>query len=304
MKFTYCIVIFILTWRLSAQQDPQYTQYMYNFNIVNPAYVGAVNGLSVGALYRMQWTQFSGAPHTATVNIGYTPTHNLGVGLSVINDQIGPVNETNAYTDFSYTLYLKNKHRVGLGIKAGATFHKIGISDTQITIIDAGDPFFAENITSTSPNVGFGVYMYKPNKYYISGSMPNIINAVHLDKNGSKIGSEVQHIFAAAGYVFSISDNLKIKPHTLFKLAYKAPLSFDTNLNAFMYDMLEVGIGYRYDDSFNSMVNFLITPSLRIGYAYDRVISKLTAATQSSHELILNYHISFSKRVSRSPRYF
>lgn len=304
MKFTCCIIAVFLAWWVSAQQDPQYTQYMYNFNTVNPAYVGSIDGLSVGLLYRTQWTQFSGSPNTATLNVGYTATPNIGVGVSVINDQIGPVNETNTYADFSYTLYFKNKHRLGFGIKAGATFHKIGISDKEITIIDEGDPFFAQNISSISPNAGFGIYSYKPNKYYVSWSLPNMINAVHLDKNGNKIGSEVQHVFAAAGYVFSLSDNFKLKPHTFFKLAYKAPLSFDVNMNLFIYDKVELGVGYRYDDSFSGMANFLVQPNLRIGYAYDRVISHLTKATSSSHEVFLNYHINFPKRVSRSPRYF
>lgn len=304
MRFTYCIIAFLMLCQLNAQQDPQYTQYMYNFNIVNPAYVGSIDGLSLGLLYRTQWTQFQGSPNTGTLNLGYTITPNIGVGLSVINDQIGPVNETNSYADVSYTVYLKNKHRLSFGLKAGAAFHKIGISDKEITIIDAGDPFFAQNISSISPNAGFGVYFYKPNVYYLSVSMPNMVNAVHLDTNGNKIGSEVQHIFAAAGYVFSISEYLKLKPHTFFKFAYESPLSFDVNLNAFLYDKFELGIGYRYDDSMSAMANFLVQPNLRLGYAYDRITSQLTAGTHSSHEVFLNYHINFPKRVSRSPRYY
>ncbi|MFD2822781.1 type IX secretion system membrane protein PorP/SprF [Lacinutrix iliipiscaria] len=304
MKKIYIILVFLLAYQMQAQQDPQYTQYMYNMNVVNPAYAGSFEGVAIGMLYRSQWVGLEGAPKTGTLAIHSPVGKKVGLGLSLISDEIGPVRETNAYADFSYTLSLGAETKLAFGVKAGATFHKIGISENDIVVIDAGDPFFAENIDEVTPNVGAGVYFYKPNKYYVSVSVPNILNATHLDAGGTKIGSETQHLFAALGYVFNLSENFKLKPHGLLKTAFKAPLSFDINANLFMYDFVELGVGYRLEDSFSGMINFMVTPNLRVGYAYDSIQSDLNYVTTSSHEVFINFDISFPRRVSRSPRYF
>ena len=290
--------------QVNAQQDPQYTQYMYNMNIINPAYTGSTEGLAVGALYRSQWVGLDGGPETFTFNIHSPVGKRVGLGLSIIADQIGPVKETNAYVDFSYTIPVGTVTKLAFGVKGGFTFHDIGIGESQITLIDQGDPFFANAINETTPNVGAGVYFYKPSKYYISVSIPNILNGVHLDANGTKIGSESEHFFAAAGYVFDLSENFKLKPHTLIKYAFDAPVSYDINANVFMFDVVEVGVGYRLEDSFSGMVNFQVMDNLRIGYAYDAIQSDLDIVTSSSHEIFINFDLNFSAKVSRSPRYF
>ena len=287
-----------------AQQDPQYTQYMYNMNVINPAYAGISEGLSVGALYRSQWVGLDGGPETFTFNIHSPVGNQLALGLSVISDKIGPVEETNAYVDVSYTIPVGMETRLAFGVKGGFTFHDIAIGESQISLVDLGDPFFANAINETTPNIGAGVYFYKPNKYYVSVSVPNILNGVHLDANGTKIGSESEHLFAAAGYVFDLSENFKLKPHALLKYAFDAPVSYDLNANVFMYDLVEVGIGYRLDDSFSGMVNFRVMDNIRIGYAYDAIQSDLDIVTNASHEIFINFDLNFSSKVSRSPRYF
>ncbi|MBN96567.1 MAG: hypothetical protein CMC56_01475 [Flavobacteriaceae bacterium] len=294
----------LIAQQISAQQDPQYTQYMYNMNIINPAYAGISEGLSVGALYRSQWVGLDGGPETFTFNIHSPVGKQLALGLSVISDKIGPVEETNAYVDASYTIPLGMETRLAFGVKGGFTFHDIAIAESQITLVDLSDPFFANAINETTPNIGAGVYFYKPNKYYISISVPNILNGVHLDANGTKIGSESEHLFTAAGYVFDLSENFKLKPHALLKYAFDAPVSYDLNANLFMYDLVEFGVGYRLDDSFSAMINFQVTKDLRIGYAYDAINSGLDIVTNSSHEVFINYDFNFSSKVSRSPRYF
>jgi type IX secretion system PorP/SprF family membrane protein len=290
--------------KVEAQQDPQYTQYMYNMNIINPAYTGSSEGLAVGALYRSQWMGLDGGPETFTFNIHSPVGKKVGLGLSIIADQIGPVKETNAYVDFSYTIPLGTVNKLAFGVKGGFTFHDIGIAESQINLIDQGDPFFANAINETSPNVGAGAYFYRPNKYYVSVSIPNILNGVHLDANGTKIGSESEHFFAAAGYVFDLSKNFKLKPHALLKYALDAPISYDINANVFMFDVVEVGLGYRIEDSFIGMINFQVSNNIRIGYAYDAIQSDLDIVTSSSHEIFINFDLNFSTKVSRSPRYF
>ena len=301
-KLILILFALFIAQEITAQQDPQYTQYMYNMNVINPAYAGISEGLSIGALYRSQWVGLDGGPETFTFNIHSPVGKQLALGLSVISDKIGPVEETNAYVDVSYTIPVGMETRLAFGVKGGFTFHNIGLVD--LTLVDPNDPFFAQNINETTPNIGAGVYFYKPNKYYISASVPNILNGVHLDANGTKIGSETEHFFAAAGYVFGLSSNFKLKPHALLKYATDAPISYDLNANLFMYDLVEVGVGYRLDDSFSGMVNFQVMDNLRIGYAYDAIQSDLDIVTNSSHEVFINFDFNFSSKVSRSPRYF
>ena len=301
-KRVLVILILLIALKINAQQDPQYTQYMYNMNVINPAYAGSSDGASFGILYRDQWEGLEGAPKTATMNIHFPAGRNVGLGFSAISDEIGPVSETNLYVDFSYTLNFSNDNRLAFGVKAGGTFHDVGLVD--LSLIDPNDPFFANDINENTPNVGAGIYFYKPNNYYISVSIPNILESVHLDNNDFNIGSETRHIFAAAGYVFDINENFKFKPHTFVKYASQSPISLDLNANLFMYDLVEIGAGYRTDDSVTAMINFMVSPSVRIGYAYDSIQSELNFLTKASHEIFINFDINFKSKVSRSPRYF
>ncbi|KAA3625100.1 MAG: type IX secretion system membrane protein PorP/SprF [Flavobacterium sp.] len=286
---------------ITAQQDPQYTQYMYNMNVVNPAYAGSKESLSLTALYRKQWSGFDGAPETFTFS-AHTPFGDkVGLGLSAIKDELGPVSETNVYADFSYTLEIGGNTKVALGIKAGATFHDVGLTDLELQ--DPNDPFFSQDISSTYPNVGAGAFLYGDN-FYVGLSVPNLLNSVHLDENGLKYGSETNHYFATAGYVFQVSENVKLKPSVMVKSAFDAPVSFDGNLNALFFEKFEIGASYRLDDSFSGLVGFQVTENIRVGYAYDYITSDLDAVADASHEVILTFDLFFNKRTLRSPRYF
>lgn len=301
MKKLSIIAVLLLAFQMYGQQDPQYTQYMYNMNVLNPAYAGSREGLSFGLLYRNQWSGIDGAPETGTF-FGHSPVgNNLGVGLSLISDRIGPVNETNVYADVSYTLQFEGEHRLAFGVKAGATFHDIGLVD--LDVFDPDDPFFNQNITETTPNIGAGLFYYT-NNYYVGFSVPNLLESVHLDANGNSIGSESLHYFLTGGYVFELSENTELKPSFLVKSSFDAPTSFDVNVNARFYKKFEIGASYRLDDSFSGLVNFAITPDVRIGYAYDAVTSDIKAFAPASHEVMLLFDLNFSRRVSRSPRYF
>ncbi|WP_461302249.1 PorP/SprF family type IX secretion system membrane protein [Aureisphaera sp.] len=286
---------------MNAQQDPQYTQYMYNMNVINPAYAGIKENLSLTALYRKQWSGLDGAPETITFS-GHSPIDdNIGLGLSAIKDELGPVKETNVFVDFSYTLQVSDALKLALGLKAGATFHDVGL--TGLELQDPDDPFFSQDINNVYPNVGAGAFFYGEN-FYLGLSVPNLLNSVHIDENGLKVGSETNHYFATAGYVFQVSDNVKLKPSIMVKSAFDAPLSYDGNLNALFYEKFEIGASYRLDDSFSGLVGFQATPNLRIGYAYDHVVSDLDAVANASHEVILTFDLIFKKKSLRSPLYF
>ena len=289
----------------TAQQDPHYTQYMYNMNVINPAYAGSKENLSFGLLYRKQWIEIEDAPTTFSLSGSAPIGKNVGLGLSVISDKIGPVQENNVYGDFSYTLNLGGEHRLALGLKAGVTFQKIGLF-SQIGdgyVVDLGDPSFAEDTNSSNLNIGTGLFYYT-NKYYVSFSIPNMLKSAHLDYDGVKYGTEIQHYFLTGGYVFDLNPNLKFKPFAMVKSAINAPTSLDVSANFLYLEKFEMGATYRLQDSFGVMVNYAVSPSLRIGYAYDHIVSDLKVTTPSSHEIILLFDLNFPKKVSQSPRFF
>ncbi|MDR6967263.1 type IX secretion system PorP/SprF family membrane protein [Flavobacterium arsenatis] len=311
MKKIYLTVAFafMVILNMEAQQDPHYTQYMYNMNVMNPAYAGSKENIAIGLLYRAQWVDVEGAPRTGTFSIHSPVGSNVGLGLSAVSDKIGPVEENNVYADFSYTLNLGGEHRLALGIKAGATFHKVGLfSDIgNGWVLNPNDPAFSENISNTYLNFGTGAFYYNE-KFYASLSVPNMLKSKHLDvtQNGQEyqFGSETQHYFLTSGYVFDLSANTKFKPSFMLKSAFNAPTSLDVSANMLFFDRFEIGASYRLDDSFGGMINFAVTPGIRLGYAYDHIVSDLNVTTPASHEFMLLFDLNFSKKVSMSPRYF
>lgn len=286
-----------------AQQNPHYTQYMYNMNVVNPAYAGSKESISFGALYRKQWVNIDDAPTTFTFS-GHAPVgSNVGLGLSVISDKIGPVTEQNVFGDFSYTLKLNETDRLAFGIKAGVSFHQVGLRDIQSNLPDPSDGVFGEDINDAALNIGAGVFYYT-DKYYVALSVPNMAKSAHLDYNGREYGSDVSHYFLTGGYVFDLNYELKFKPSFMLKSAFNVTPSLDVSANFLYMEKIELGATYRLEDSFGAMVNFSITPELRIGYAYDHIVSDLKISTPSSHEFIILYDLFTVKKASRSPRFF
>jgi len=306
MKKIYIIVFVALICfvDVSAQQDPHYTQYMYNMNIINPAYAGSKENLAFGLLYRKQWVEIEDAPTTFTFSGSSPIGKNVGLGLSMVSDQIGPVTEQNVYADFSYTLNLGGEHRLAFGLKTGATFHKVSMfDDIAPTLPVPTDPAFAENTSNVYFNFGGGLFYYT-DKYYVAFSVPNMIRSTHLDFNGVEYGTETLHYFLTGGYVFDLSENTKFKPSAMLKSALDVTPSLDVSANFLFYEKFEIGATYRLEDSFGAMVNYAITPNLRVGYAYDHIVSDLNVTTPSSHELMLLFDLNFPKKVSRSPRFF
>jgi type IX secretion system PorP/SprF family membrane protein len=306
MKKLYLVAILVVftCFDSQAQQDPHYTQYMYNMNVINPAYAGSKENLSIGMLYRKQWVGIEDAPTTATLS-GHTPIgKNVGMGLSVIKDNIGPVEENNIYGDFSYTLNLGGEHKLAFGIKAGLTLHKVGLySDIYSTLPDPNDPAFSQDTNNSYFNLGTGFFYYT-NKYYLALSVPNMMKSKHLDFNGREFGSEVSHYFLTGGYVFDVTENIKFKPFFMVKSAFEAPASIDLSTNFLFNQKFEAGVTYRLQDSFGAMFNYAISPNVKLGYAYDHIVSDLNVTTPYSHELILLFDLNFPKKVSSSPRFF
>ncbi|WP_091468694.1 PorP/SprF family type IX secretion system membrane protein [Flavobacterium urocaniciphilum] len=308
-KIIAIVIISLFAFKLQAQQDPHYTQYMYNMNVMNPAYAGSKENLSIGLLYRQQWVNVEGAPESATLSVHSPVGKNVGLGISAISDKIGPVEENNIYGDFSYTLNLGNDNKLAFGLKSGLTFHKVGLYSEigNGFVPQPNDVAFRENSSNVYFNIGSGLFYYTK-KYYVAASVPNMLEAKHLvlkeDGKEYQFGSDKQHFFVTGGYVFDLSQNTKFKPSFMAKSAFNSPISVDLSANALFYEKFEAGLTYRLEDSFGAMVNFAITPSLRIGYAYDHIVSDLNVTTPASHEFMLLFDLNSMKKVSVSPRFF
>lgn len=290
----------------NAQQDPHYTQYMYNMNVINPAYAGSTGTLNLNLLARKQWVDIDGAPKTITFNANAPVGRRVGMGFAVTADEIGPAKEQNIYMDFSYTIDVSEKGSLAFGLKGGLTLLDVNLIDITLPQTSTSDDdLFSENIHDAFPNFGAGAFYYTE-KFYIGLSVPNILKSEHLDKdNVYTKAAEEMHFYLATGYVFDLSDNLKFKPHIMVKGVNGGRLSLDLNANFLFNERLEIGAGYRYQDAVTGLINFGVTRSFRIGYAYDYTISDYSFGnTGSSHEIILLYDISFTKKDIKSPRFF
>ncbi len=297
-----------------AQQDAQYTQYMYNTISVNPAYAGSRGVMSIMGLHRSQWVGLDGAPRTQTLTLN-TPigvNERVGVGFSVVNDQIGPTDETYFDIDFSYTIPTSDEGRLSFGLKAGA--HLLNIDFQQLTQFNANDALFETNIDNKfSPQVGVGAY-YHTNKFYFGLSAPNLLETDHFDESTTSSDSDAVSFLAEervnyyfiTGYVFDVSDNIKFKPAVLSKLVFGAPLQVDVSANFLLYERLTVGVAYRWSAAVTGQVGFQISDAMMIGFAYDRETTELGQSqfNDGSYEVMVRFELF--KRYNRmlTPRFF
>jgi len=306
-KLVLVIVIMLsVTSVVNAQQDPQYTQYMFNTMAVNPAYVGSRGHTTITALGRTQWVGFDGAPDTQTLSydtpIGYEGS-NLGLGFNLVNDKIGPSHETYLDGNLSYTIQTGYDGNLALGLKLGGRLLNINweLSDTR----EENDDAFAQNIQNRFlPTVGAGVYYHEPD-WYIGIAVPNFLRQEHYDENEiiGETAIERLHFFLITGFVFDLSYDVKFKPAILFKGVSGAPVSLDISANFMFVERFRAGLAWRWGDSIAALLGFQASDSLYIGYAYDLTTSNYNVANSGTHEVMLRYEITKPERM-RSPRFF
>lgn len=286
-----------------AQQDAQFTQYMYNTININPAYAGSRGVISVFGLYRTQWVGLDGAPETSSFSINTPVGENVGLGLSLINDKIGPTNENNLSADFSYSIPTSESAKLSFGIKGSANLFKL--DPTKLTPEDQGDPQFQDLENKFSPNIGAGIYWHT-DKAYVGLSVPNFIQTNRYNDNETAIYKERINYYFIAGYVFDLDryEMIKFKPALLTKMVEGSPLQVDASANFMFNDKFVLGVAYRWSASVSALAGFQITDSLYLGYAYDRETTKLVNYNSGSHEIFLRFE--FLNKYSRitSPRFF
>ncbi len=318
MKNIYPIIIAILLSFVSyhnyAQQDAQYTQYMYNTISVNPAYAGSRGVMSIMGLHRSQWVGLEGAPRTQTLTLN-TPIgdkEKIGLGLSIVNDEIGPTDETYVDVDFSYTISLSETDRLSFGLKAGG--HLLNVDFDQLRQFNANDALFENNISNKfSPNVGVGVY-YHTGRFYAGLSAPNLLETNHFNEAATSNNSDAVSFLAEerinyyliAGHVFDLNPDLKFKPAVLSKLVFGAPLQVDVSANFLLYERLTLGVAYRWSAAVTGQIGFQISDAMMIGFAYDRETTALgqTQFNDGSYEVMLRFELFKKYNRMLTPRFF
>lgn len=285
-----------------AQQDSQFTQYMYNPVNFNPAYAGSREVLSIFGMHRTQWVGLDGAPVTNTVSI-HTPIENsnVGIGLSFINDRIGPSDENAISVDFSYTIYTSDYYKLAFGLKATANL--LNVDFTKLTQ-QPGDPELQYNIDNRfSPNIGAGIFWYSDRSYF-GLSVPNFLETKHFDGGDNSVAKEKMHYHIIGGYVFDLDPSLKFKPSVLVKAVNQAPLQVDFSANFLFNEKLTLGVAYRWSAALSAMVGFQITDGLLAGYSYDAETTKLANYNSGSHEIFLRFELFKNSDKIISPRFF
>lgn len=297
---------------LFAQQDAQYTQYMYNTLSVNPAYAGSRGQLSIAALYRAQWVGLDGAPTTQTLNL-HSPIRNsrLGYGISIVNDEIGDgvVQETYLDAVLSYTIDVSQEAKLSFGLKAGGNLLSLdfnGLRNFDAEVVDG------ENVDNKfSPNFGIGAY-YHTNSFYLGLSAPNLLETEHFDNSDSDsnevnfLSKERINFYLITGYVFDLNPNLKFKPALLTKVVGGAPLQVDLSANFMFNEKFTFGAAYRWDAAVSALAGFQITDQIMLGLAYDRETTELggTQFNDGTFEVFLRFELVKSFRRLVSPRFF
>lgn len=304
-KIIFSIIALLSASTGFAQQDAMFTHYSFNTLAVNPGYVGSRDALTITALNRIQWVGFDGSPITQTLTM-HTPIYNekMGLGLSVVNDKIGPMNNTSIYLDFAYKIKVSEKGKLSFGVKGGANFYQGNLS--TLPTVSANDPAFSGNIQSRIlPNFGFGMYYSTP-KFYAGISTPKLLDSENSSKGISKTVKEKRHYFAIVGTVFDLSNSLKLRPTALVKVTESAPIQADLTALFILYDKVEFGPMFRTGDAVGVLLGYNFTPQLRCGYSYDlSYTNKTFTYNKGSHEVMLRYDFIYKdKNKVYSPRYF
>ncbi len=286
-----------------AQQDPHFSQYMFNGLVLNPAYAGSRDVLSTTLIYRNQWAGMDGAPKTGTFSI-HAPSadQNHGFGLSFVSDNIGASSDATINLSYAYRIKVGKKARLALGLQGMVMNYKLATSEVRTG--GPGDPAYTgQDVNLWMPNAGAGLYL-NSDRYYAGFSVPHLIsNKLNGDVAGLD-SKRYMHSNLTAGAVFRLGNSVKFKPSFLLKMAPASPLSLDLNASFLFKEMLWLGVSYRTQDAVVFILELQATRQLRIGYAYDLNTSALNAYNSGSHELMIGFDFNFGKKSMISPRYF
>lgn len=284
---TLVLMLFALT-RVEAQQDPNYTLYRYNMNLVNPAYAGSNNATNLGVNIRSQWASVEGAPETQSFIFDKPVGKNIGLGLSVISDKTFVEKQTSIAIDFSYHLKLNETHDLYFGFKAGFNSYKVN-TDGLVTYSIMQDPKLVNLNGMFKPNFGAGVYL-KHQDYFLSLSIPKLLSSDRLEEeNGiATLGAYRRHIYLSGGYNFALGGDIILKPSVLLRYVNSSPLSVDVTALLEFNKRFDLGVAYRINESTSGLVLFKLSETMGIGYAYESSLqSSIRNIDNGTHEIMM-----------------
>ncbi|WP_430424048.1 PorP/SprF family type IX secretion system membrane protein [Maribacter litoralis] len=298
IKSTVLCLLALLTFAsVMGQQDPNRAFYRYTMNLVNPAYAGAGIGLEgssvpqsseVGLNIRSQWVSVEGAPESQSVFFGTPMGNNLGLGVSIVNDQTFIENSTSLNIDVSYRLQISAFFELYLGVKAGANSYDANLSGLM-TFGIGSDPSLSNIDGSFKPNVGAGALL-KGERFFASLSVPAILSNDRLEReNGiATYAAGKAHVYLAGGYDFELSKSILFKPSTMFRYVEASPLSIDITAAFSFNNRVEVGPTYRYDEGIGGLFIFNASNWINMGYAYETPYdNEISSQSNGTHEVFI-----------------
>lgn len=305
-KHLFKILLLILCSKYAtAQQNPLYSQYMFNQLVINPAYSGTKQYASSTLFTRKQWVGFSGSPLTVSASLhGPLKDKRTGLGFIINNDHIGVTNQTDIYGTYAYHVPFAEGN-LSMGISGGISFYRSDLS--SLNVWDANDNVYQVSIlTNQLPNFGTGLY-YSNEKWYVGLSVPQLLSydpnqGVNAKK--SSMHHPIPHYYFTTGYVFTLTDEVALKPSCLVKYVKTGNLQFDINMNVLFNQIVWVGASYRYKDAVVAIFEYQINRKLRLGYSYDYPITSINTVTTGSHEIMLGYDFGYNIMKIKNPRYF
>lgn len=281
-----------------SQQEPQYTQYMYNIGSFNPAYVGSVENLDITGLYRAQWIDIEGVPRTIRFGVNY-PFENdrMGLGFNVQSDQLGPTTNTFVDISYSYQIYISAITKLSFGIDVGGSFLNVDFSKGDFE--NPGEPILGrEQINNFYPTVGAGLFLYH-DKWYLGASAPNFLPGGLYNNDVAQVIDDKLQVNLIGGYVFDLSEKLKLKPAFLVNFVSGAPATANLSANFLINGMLTAGASYRFDNAISGLVGFQISNSMFAGYSYDYNTNPIGQYNNGSHEIILKFYVGRGSKTKK-----
>jgi type IX secretion system PorP/SprF family membrane protein len=304
LKILSIVIIAFYYNKTYAQQETQHSMYFFNPVLLNPAYAGSQESIQVTGTVRDQWTGLKGAPKTQVLSV-HSPLLNesLGIGLTVLNDQLGVTKNTGLYADLAYSIKVNKKNnRLAFGLKMGMDFFRQDFS--QLRINDNTDELYLDgfNYKKNLFNVGAGAYYYGK-RHYFGVSTPRIIKN-KLNITSAQTALQENHFYAFGGIVVKLNPAINMRPSFILKYVNNAPLSIEGNLSFLFYEKIWIGAMYRHAAATGLNIMYNINQNLRIGYAYDFQLTDLQRYSQGSHEIMISYDLRSKSKGFKTPRYF
>lgn len=307
-KIIIGVILVIVAIRGFSQQDPIFTQYMFNTQTINPAYAGMWEKIGFTSLVRKQWAGINRTPLTEVLSF-HSPLKNeyVGAGLNIINDQFGREKRLSIFADYSYEISLTPKTRLRFGLKFGFLNYKNPLTEYQLYPDQQYDQAFAEDVDlKFLPNFGVGTFLYEEN-YYVTLSVPKLLkNNFQTNINNYSTQAEVQTIYFGGGYVFRILtlNNLIFKPTALVRATWGAPIQYDVAANFMLMERLWLGTMFRSGDAICFTSQWIFNNNLRVGFAMDVTYNEIYPYQFGTYELTIGYDIDFYGRSYVRSKYF